>query len=1390
MGSVAVEAVAGNTVVDYMLSSPWNLLLSRIGDTLMLYLLLHSSIFQSLANHCCCQLAGPSVVKVARGYRQMAPLLKALHTKLEEEGKQQEANAAAASGAAAGGGGEVEMEMEVEVETDTGDRKRKRSNDTMATMRMGPMTQLEEVEQDDMEGSGEAAPPVMVQAKRRRLSSWQRHKAKAAATGEDQRNDLPPRLPSGTSAPPPQQQSQQQQQQQQKAHGRWKRNVPKPTDMVIPRTPIFYCSRFQKKAGLPSKHVFNVLKNTPEGARILYSSIFNPKYNPVGRTHNPCIPSRRAVIPQFPPRNIPKKHLHLIPLMEKMLKNAAKCPYKKILRTYCPLPLCLTEKKGGNEGLTTTAAEEEDKKEKDFDTLMNELDCLEQGDEGEEKEIEDTRKKKKENEKPSKSILSHLRHVPLTAAATTTTTTVGNINTRKRHLTGLGRLLLEAESQAAPALPTRGGAGGGKGGVSMSLSMRKKHDAHHIQREQAQQQKTASSSFINALWHPENNDTPLPPTQPLFSIQEEQQQEEDKLAPPINPANNETATTTTATDNGDVQTLATCFVPHIPVAGFLWAALRRIVPKPLLGNKRCQRLLQRSILRFVSLRRYEQMNVQQLMQKQKISGIAWLWGDDRSSTTKGSRKKKKSVPPSQAAAQQQTLALWLGWLFSVFIVPLIRAHFFCTESESYRQQVFYYRKKVWHRLSSATLDGLSGTQFAPLPTRTAESILKSRKLGVAKIRLIPKRLGMRCIVNMGRRYRMVFKAPKVRRRTSANNVDTEAAAATPQKIFSTINSQLVGIHTILKFEATRHPDCFGASLFSYNDIYCKLQPFIRSWKVSNALVMSRKTVKAVKKPYIVSVDVSRAFDHVDVTTLLDLVTPLFHSHQYLILKYNEIYTQFNDIKVVLRRMAVPCDVDSSRRRMGAALGVGAGALSFPAAAAQWAMTRKGKMFVDNVVYEKVTREQALGVLKEHLTANLVKLKKQWHYQCRGIAQGGSLSTLLCSLYLGHVEKRCLAPIIYSPFTNGGGVGGVSTTTTTTMTMTMTTNATAGDGGGGGSLPTGATTTTGRGALTSLARQATSTIGVQANTTTAGTARRREEDHNYSVLLRMVDDWLLITGDKTIAEETARCMLASIPAYNIFINPSKTKLSFPLRLPATTTTGTGTGTAAITANKNTTVVAGPDVFVSGDGSRFVKWCGLLINADTLEIQADYTRYAGEHIATSLTLPHTQRGIGAALAQKLCMYLRPKLHPLLLDQTINSPTTIRVNLYQLFVLAAMKFHCYVRSAMPTAATHNATLLFKAIETGVDFVSSVTRPRCVTSALHPDVTVHCDPNVSHAHVAYLGMYAFKTVLGRKGGVYGELVKKVEAALAAPPCARSAKALAEVVDPLKSTIMDAILY
>lgn len=66
-----------------------------------------------------------------------------------------------------------------------------------------------------------------------------------------------------------------------------------------------------------------------------------------------------------------------------------------------------------------------------------------------------------------------------------------------------------------------------------------------------------------------------------------------------------------------------------------------------------------------------------------------------------------------------------------------------------------------------------------------------------------------------------------------------------------------------------------------------------------------------------------------------------------------------------------------------------------------------------------------------------------------------------------------------------------------------------------------------------------------------------------------------------------------------MNPAKTKVSFDMRI----------GDGILPRN----------TYTAKDGQEFLKWCGLLINVNTLELQGDYIRYAGAKLAGSLTVP---------------------------------------------------------------------------------------------------------------------------------------------------------------------------
>jgi telomerase reverse transcriptase len=400
---------------------------------------------------------------------------------------------------------------------------------------------------------------------------------------------------------------------------------------------------------------------------------------------------------------------------------------------------------------------------------------------------------------------------------------------------------------------------------------------------------------------------------------------------------------------------------------------------------------------------------------------------------------------------------------------------------------------------------------------------------------------MRFIINLGKRSTVTFRTPRRRGRP----------AGPPTTLtFKPVNEVLGGVYQVLKMEASRQPGLLGSSVYGYNDTFCRLQPFVRRWRAAAATAAAVAGAPPAAHPgaltpvpHIVSLDVTRAFDHVDIRTLLSLVEPLLQSEHYLVLKYTEVVPSLGAVQVIQRRVAIAG---------------GPEAVDFPLRAAQLAASAKNKVFTDQVVYERISREQALALLRQHLTANVVRLRREWHYQSRGIAQGGTLSTLLCCLYLAHVERACINPIIAS----GGALAPR----------------------GGGNHSSGAGTTS-HGCLTTLARAVDSSASARGSASAARAPRPGA--FSQSLLLRLVDDWLLVTPSAAVARGVAHSVMAGFPQYNVVVNPEKSKLSFPL------TMGDGRRVE-------------PGWWDAGDGRRFIKWCGLLVNVESLEIQGDYTR----------------------------------------------------------------------------------------------------------------------------------------------------------------------------------------
>ena len=75
--------------------------------------------------------------------------------------------------------------------------------------------------------------------------------------------------------------------------------------------------------------------------------------------------------------------------------------------------------------------------------------------------------------------------------------------------------------------------------------------------------------------------------------------------------------------------------------------------------------------------------------------------DDMEEQGGGGGGKKVRVGRLAAIAATEKVGKVLGFVWTGLVLPLLRAHFYVTETEGTRNRVVYYRKLDWHLITAA-----------------------------------------------------------------------------------------------------------------------------------------------------------------------------------------------------------------------------------------------------------------------------------------------------------------------------------------------------------------------------------------------------------------------------------------------------------------------------------------------------------------------------------------------------------------------------------------------------------------------------------------------------------------------------------------------------------------
>ncbi|KAL2392193.1 Telomerase reverse transcriptase [Exophiala dermatitidis] len=223
------------------------------------------------------------------------------------------------------------------------------------------------------------------------------------------------------------------------------------------------------------------------------------------------------------------------------------------------------------------------------------------------------------------------------------------------------------------------------------------------------------------------------------------------------------------------------------------------------------------------------------------------------------------------------------------------------------------------------------------------------------------------------------------------------------------------------------------------------------------------------------------------------------------------------------------------------------------------------------------------------------------------------------------------------------------------------------------------------------------------------------DSRSSLLLRLIDDFLLITTNDSIARRFLDVMARGNEQYGIIVNAEKSLANF-------------------------------DVSLQGQkvprlhGSKFFPYCGIGIEMNTLQLKKDREK-KDANIGNSLTVETCSRP-GATLRRKAMTFLKLQMHSGLLDMSLNNRLRVITTLLGNFVEVAMKLVRYVAS-LPRSKRPSHTLL---IDLFGDLVSAC-RKKCQKGNGDKGF-------ITRAQMCWIAASAFERVLLQKQSQYRQFL------------------------------------
>ncbi|XP_072009236.1 telomerase reverse transcriptase isoform X3 [Engystomops pustulosus] len=285
---------------------------------------------------------------------------------------------------------------------------------------------------------------------------------------------------------------------------------------------------------------------------------------------------------------------------------------------------------------------------------------------------------------------------------------------------------------------------------------------------------------------------------------------------------------------------------------FVRECLHIVVPESLWGSSHNKCCFLRNVKMLINSVKCDTISLSELMCKMKVEDCMWV----------RLNKSNHFVPASEHLLREKILSKLLFWLMDTYVIQLLKAFYYITETSFQKNKLFYYRKSIWQQLQKIGIrKHMTNVKLRLMSTDELESLQQQKNISlVSRLRFIPKTNGLRPIVNM------------------CNTFGAQQSKDLKLRKIQNFNSQIRNLFSVLNYERSKSSNLIGSSVFGLDGIY-------RKWK-NYALKLKESNPENIN--YFVKTDIKEAYDsipHSKLKEVISKVMPPYIEEVYCIRRY-------------------------------------------------------------------------------------------------------------------------------------------------------------------------------------------------------------------------------------------------------------------------------------------------------------------------------------------------------------------------------------------------------------------------------------------------------------------------------------------------------------------------